>query len=328
MKILFVHHGAIPTFAYGGTERVIWGLGKALAQLGHEVSYLVHSGSSCPFGRVITLAPGADWRRLVPSDTDVVHLQFIDRSEFDFDKPTLATQHGNSEVGATLPRNTVFISANHAARHGAVCAVLNGLDWEEYAPFEAAERAPHFHFLGKAAWRVKNVQGAIDIALHAQVPLTVMGGHRLNIKRGFRFTASRRISFLGMVGGEEKFSVMRRSRGLIFPVRWHEPFGLAVIESLYFGCPVFSTPYGALPELVPPDCGVLSADGSVLAQAVGQSRFNPATCHAFVRERFSAARMAHDYLQVYEKVMAGEPLNPQAPCMIQPAHPLAWRSPQ
>jgi hypothetical protein len=33
----------------------------------------------------------------------------------------------------------VFISANHAARHGAVCAVLNGLDWDEYAPFEATE---------------------------------------------------------------------------------------------------------------------------------------------------------------------------------------------
>jgi glycosyltransferase involved in cell wall biosynthesis len=328
MKILLVHYGVIPAFAYGGTERVIWGLGKALAQQGHEVSYLVYSGSSCPFGRVITLAPDADWRRQVPPDTDVVHLQFIDPDQSDFDKPTLATQHGNSTVGATLPRNTVFISANHAARHGAVCAVLNGLDWDEYAPFEATEREPYFHFLGKAAWRVKNVQGAIDVALHANVPLVVMGGHRLNIKRGFRLTLSRRISFLGMVGGEEKFSVMRRSSGLIFPVRWHEPFGLAVIESLYFGCPVFSTPYGALPELVPPDCGVLSPDGSVLAEAVSQSRFNPATCHAFVRERFSAARMAHDYLQVYEKVMAGEPLNPSAPCMTEPAHPLAWRPPQ
>ena len=45
-------------------------------------------------------------------------------------------------------------------------------------------------------------------------------------------------------------SLLNASRGLIFPVRWHEPFGLAVIESLYFGCPVFATPYGALPELV------------------------------------------------------------------------------
>jgi hypothetical protein len=144
-----------------------------------------------------------------------VHLQFIDPDQSDFDKPTLATQHGNSKVGATLPRNTVFISANHAARHGAACAVLNGLDWDEYAPFEATEREPYFHFLGKAAWRVKNVQGAIDVALHANVPLVVMGGHRLNIKRGFRLTLSRRISFLGMVGGEEKFSVMRRSILLI-----------------------------------------------------------------------------------------------------------------
>ncbi len=328
MKILLVHHGVIPTFAYGGTERVIWGLGKALAEKGHQVAYLVHRGSSCPFGEVLTMQPGEDWRSRVPRDTDLVHLQFIDRDTFDFDKPTLATQHGNSDVGATLPRNTVFISNNHATRHGASCAVLNGLDWEDYGPFEASERAAYFHFLGKAAWRVKNVKGAIDVALGAHVPLTVMGGHRLNIKRGFRLTLSRRISFLGMVGGEQKFSVMRRSRGLIFPVRWHEPFGLAVIESLYFGCPVFSTPYGALPELVPPDCGVLSSDGSELVEAIRTAAFNPETCHAFVRHRFSATRMAEDYLKVYEKVMAGESLNAQPPSMSAPEQPLAWRSPE
>ena len=71
-----------------------------------------------------------------------------------------------------------------------------------------------------------------------------------------------------MVGGTQKTGLLNASRGLIFPVRWHEPFGLAVIESLYFGCPVFSTPYGALPELVPVHCGVLSDQASVLAEAV------------------------------------------------------------
>jgi hypothetical protein len=70
-----------------------------------------------------------------------------------------------------------------------------------------------------------------------------------------------------MVGGQVKLDLLQGSRGLIFPVLWHEPFGLAVIESLYFGCPVYATPYGALPELVPPACGVLSAGRGELADS-------------------------------------------------------------
>ena len=69
---------------------------------------------------------------------------------------------------------------------------------------------------------------------------------------GLRFTLSQRIRFHGMVAGERKSALLRQSSGLIFPVVWHEPFGLAVVESLYMGAPVFATPYGALPEIVTP----------------------------------------------------------------------------
>ena len=57
-------------------------------------------------------------------------------------------------------------------------------------------------------------------------------------------------TFLGQVDDITKKYVIERSQGLIFPVKWHEPFGLAVTESLYLGAPVFATPYGSLPELV------------------------------------------------------------------------------
>jgi len=326
VKILIVHRGVIPVFAYGGTERVIWGLGKALTQMGHQVTYLVHAGSSCPFAQVITLPEGGDWRALVPRDTDVVHMQYSEGSGFQLHKPMLVTQHGNSEVGAPLPRNTVFLSANHAARHQAQCYVHNGLDWSEYGQMQPVARGPAFHFLGKAAWRVKNVQGAIDVALAAGVPLVVMGGYRVNLKRGLRITLSRRVSFMGMVGGQNKLNTLRQSRGLIFPVRWHEPFGLAVIESLYFGAPVFATPYGALPELVPPDCGVLSTDGNELADAVRARSFDPQACHRFA-SGFSAESMAQRYLGVYERVISGECLNDREPVMRDPASALDWQRP-
>ena len=151
-----------------------------------------------------------------------------------------------------------------------------------------------------------------------------MGGDRLNLKRGFRFTWSRRVHFAGMVGGQQKLDLLNGSRGLIFPVLWDEPFGLAVIESLYFGCPVFATPYGALPELVPQDCGVLSASRSTLAEAVRQRPFDARACHRQANLHFSAVAMAQAYLEKYARILAGETLNPAAPVMAANPKALPW----
>ena len=51
-------------------------------------------------------------------------------------------------------------------------------------------------------------------------------------------------------------------------MRWHEPFGIALIEALYFGCPVFGTPYGSLPEIVEEGVqGFLVQPGDIEAHA-------------------------------------------------------------
>lgn len=324
MHILLVNKAPIPVFAYGGTERVIWDLGKALTQLGHTVSYLVPQGSTCPFARVLHIDPGQPVENQIPQDVDLVHFQFKPEYPERLNKPWLMTQHGNSNVNEVLPLNTVFVSRNHAQRHGSNCYVLNGLDWSEYGPVNLKAPQPYFHFLGKAAWRVKNVQGAIDVSLKAGQTLKVLGGNRLNIKRGFRFTLSPRVHFYGMVGGEQKMDLLRHSSGLIFPVRWHEPFGLAVIESLYFGAPVFATPYGALPELVDTESGLLSANAKELAHAVQTFQANKAHNHQRAQDMFNAQRMAQDYLNVYETVLNREVLNLNAPQMLTSAQDLAW----
>ena len=133
----------------------------------------------------------------------------------------------------------------------------NGLDWNDYSTPELMKSRNYFHFLGNAAWRVKNVSGAINVIKKTKTQrLKVLGGVRFNFKMGMRFTFSTKVGFEGMVGGQTKFDLLNGSKGLIFPVKWHEPFGLAIIESLYFGCPVFGTPYGSLPELVTSDFGL------------------------------------------------------------------------
>ena len=76
MKILIVNPEIIPAKFYGGTERVIWCLGKELVKLGHKVSYLVKKGSVCNFGKIIPINPGKDIIDQIPVDTDLVHFNF------------------------------------------------------------------------------------------------------------------------------------------------------------------------------------------------------------------------------------------------------------
>lgn len=319
MHVLFAANCKIPVYAYGGTERVIWDLATELVKLGHKVSFLVKEGSTCDFARVLVWDKTKPLLPQLPADIDLVHFQF--QPDFDPDTelrlPYVVTEHGNTNKDPRPEyRNTIFLTRRHAAQHNSDQFVHNGLNWEAYGKVDLGAARDHFHFLGMAARPAKNVQGAIDVAKAAGVTLDVMGGTRLNFKRGFRFTLSLRARFHGMVGGTQKFSLLNRSRGLIFPVRWHEPFGLALIESLYFGCPVFGTPYGALPEIVPPEFGHLATSVHELADAVASRRYDARACHAFARDMFNSARMAKAYLEKYETVLSGQKLNAQRPLPV------------
>lgn len=319
VHIVIVNNTIIPALYYGGTERVIWYLGKELVKLGHRVTYLVNKGSECPFANVIAIDHSKMLHEQLPPDADIVHFQFTPPDVHLLLKPYLITIHGNTaDPNLRFDVNTVFVSRNHAARHGSDCFVYNGLDWDDYPKPEMNTRRTHFHFLGKAAWRVKNVKGAIEAVL--RIPneqLMVLGGKRYNFSMGVRLTFSKRIQFFPQVSNAQKATLLQSSKGLVFPVRWHEPFGLAIIESLYYGCPVFGTPYGSLPELIPANMGYLSASSKELSEAlVNVASYNPVDCHLYAQEHFSAIRMAAAYLEKYIKVLNHQRLNPQAPKLL------------
>jgi glycosyltransferase involved in cell wall biosynthesis len=315
VKILLVCPERLPPERYGGIERVVWWLGRALHGLGHEVRFLARGTASNGFSTTVPWRDGVPPEQQVDDWPDVVHFHFPFRGTLA--RPHLSTIHGNAPAGEALPRDSVFVSRSHAAHHGAECFVHNGIGLEDYdAPLVAAKEG-YAHFLGKAAWRVKNVRGAIRVARRAGLPLRVLGGTRLNFGMGFRFTPWPSVRFHGMVGQAEKLRWIPRSRGLVFPVLWHEPFGLAVVESLWLGAPVFGTPYGALPELVPSEVGVLAASEGALAAALREAgAFSPQRCRDWAAAHFDARTMARAYLRLYERVAAGEPLHPRPPAAL------------
>lgn len=316
MNIFIALPAVLPATTYGGTERAIWYLGKELTRLGHKITFLVNQGSTCDFAKVLVYDPHVPLAKQIPADTELVHLLFTPTEEIG--KPYLVTIQGNTNDTREFDRNTVFVSRNHANRFNSETFVYNGMDWEDYGKVDLAGKRNYFHFLAKAAWRVKNVKGAIRVTTKAGERLKVLGGSRLNFKMGFRLTLHPRVSFAGMVGGAEKNRLLQGSKGLVFPVLWHEPFGIALTESLYFGCPVFGTPYGSLPELILPEVGFLSDKASDLVEGIKNAgSYSRRVCHEYAAEGFNARVMTLRYLELYGKVLKGEPLNLVKPKLKQ-----------
>ena len=315
MNILIVHNNKIPVIKYGGTERDIWYLGYELVKMGHKVTYLVKAGSSCPFAEVKIFNPEVSINKQIPENIDFVNLHFHPNEEIHF--PHLISIHGNLPEQSKFYLNTNFVSKNHAKRYGANAFVYNGLNWDDYGKPDFKSKRDYIHFLGKAAWRIKNVRGAIKIAHRNKTEIKVLGGTRINIKMGLRFTTSKYARFYGMVGGEQKNALLRNSKALIFPVLWHEPFGLAIIESLYFGCPVLGTKHGSLPELVTGDVGFLSNSLDELSEAYKNlDDFDRKLCHEYAYDNYNSNVMARNYLKLYEQILNGETINKKVPKFI------------
>lgn len=307
MHITFIHDALIPPTAYGGTERIIYWLAKVLVQRNHRVSIIAREGSHLDGAQIIPIEgasqSGDDAQTLIPTDTDIVHLWSTPAKPPRY--PYLVTIEGNGQPGERFLRNTVFISRKHAENHSAQLFVYNGIDLGHYR--SETKREPYLAFLAKASWKVKNLEGAIEVARQIGLPLKVMGSRNypLGIQRISRYF-SKQVHYLGMLGDAEKIEVLSKAQALVFPVRWHEPFGIALTEALACGCPVLGTPYGSLPEIVSNDVGILSDCANDLAKGFLERFASPdydrSQCVERVKKYFSAEQMADRYLSLYETV--------------------------
>ena len=316
MNILIYHNSILPVSKYGGTERIVYWLGKQYALMGHKITFLCRAGSASEFARIIVYKPDVSIDEQIPEDIDIVHLDHKPLQPVR--KPYVVMIQGNEDYGVELDLNTIFVSKNHANRYNSQAYVHNGLDLSDYGKPTFIQKRTHLHFLAKASWRLKNVKGAIELARKTNHKLAVLGGTRLNIKMGFRFTPYPSIQFYGMVGGDEKNHLLNNSMGLLFPVLWHEPFGIALIESLYMGCPVFGTPYGSLPELITPEMGFLSNKKSELITQISDiERFDNRRCSEYVADNFTIRHTAEAYLRYYEVVLNSKTINSVPPTELK-----------
>ena len=336
---------SVPPQLYGGTERVVSFLTEELVQLGHDVT-LFASGDSVTSA---TLVPGCDRAlRLSPVTREPVPLYFVmlDKlrrcaAEFDVihfhidllpqalfaDVPccTLATLHGRLDIPDLAPfyrhfdaMPLVSISDDQRTplpRANWAKTVYHGLPKLLYRPAKSP-RGDYVAFLGRISPE-KRVDRAIAIAKGANIPLRI--GAKVDPVDQHYFDTEIKplldhplITYLGEVGESGKNELLGNARALLFPIDWPEPFGLVMIEAMACGTPVIAYPHGSVPEIVEPGLtGFLvdDIDQAVAAVQAAQS-LDRRRIRARFTTRFSARRMAEDYVALYTGLAAGAVLPP------------------
>ncbi len=307
MHVVFAHDKPLPVATYGGTERIIYWLMRALVKSGHRVTLIGHPESKVrEFGIELIQGDAQSWPNLIPSDADIVHLFFPWHQELS--KPYICRIGGNGKPGETFPINTIFISKSHAANHGAECVVYNGLDLDDYPESLVEHKKPFtdwqsFAFVAKAKWKVKNLKDCVRAVKDTKKELHVGGGRA--------WTLNRKIHSYGMVNQTQKFEIFAKSDALLWPIRWSEPFGIAMIEAMAAGLPVIASNHGSSPEIVNPEVGLICRNYQEFAEAIDHAprSYNPRAIRDYVVQNFSSEKMCRDYLTCYERVLNGHKLN-------------------
>ena len=158
----------------------------------------------------------------------------------------------------------------------------------------------------------KGVEEAIEAARAAGVPLRVAAKMTESAEREYFNTQvaphlGPDIEFVGELGRSEKYAFLKDAVCLLNPIRWAEPFGMVMIESMACGTPVVTNNRGSASEIVDHgETGFLCDDESPLVEALHKvASLNRSGCRMAVERRFSSQRMVADHIALYRRIISG-----------------------
>ncbi|PYK17621.1 MAG: glycosyl transferase [Verrucomicrobia bacterium] len=340
---------SVPPKYYGGTERVVSYLTEELVRQGHDVT-LFASGDSETKARLV-----AACRRSLRLDKhcidhlahhtvmlervfqqaqefDIVHFH-VDYLHFSMSRRQqithVTTLHGRLDIPDLFPlyqefRDMPVISISNVQREP-----LPWANWQATVYHGIAADMYRFHegpggylaFLGRISPE-KRVDRAIEIAKRVQIPLKIAAKVDPVDKRYFKreiepLLGDPLVEHVGEIGDGEKNEFLGNAYALLLPIDWPEPFGLVIIEAMACGTPVIAYRGGAVPEVM--EEGHTGFIVEALEDAVEAVRRVPKLsrkrCREVFEQRFTATRMANDYVRVYERLINSkqeEPLKARA----------------
>ncbi|HEY7300242.1 MAG TPA: glycosyltransferase family 4 protein [Xanthobacteraceae bacterium] len=334
---------AIPPRLYGGTERVIYWITEELVAGGHEVT-LFASGDSRTSAKLAPMWPKAlrfDAAVRDPCALHVMMLEQIRRRATDFDfihfhldyypfslfsrqtTSFVTTLHGRLDLPEHQPVFTTFSSIPVVAISDAQRRTMPHAGWVRTVQHGLPERLlvprpitpGYLACLGRISPE-KGIDCAIRIAKSCGVPLKIAAKiDRLD--RDYYDAQIRplivapQIDYVGEISDPEKSEFLSGAVALLAPIQWPEPFGLVMIEAMACGTPVIAFNRGAVPEIVEDGLtGFIVEDEAGAVEAVGKiGQLSRQAIRRRFEQRFTAERMARDYLDVYDALIgAAEPL--------------------
>ncbi len=339
---------SVPPRLYGGTERIVSWLSEELVNQGHDVT-LFASGDSITAANLFACTPEAirlsdtmkEWlphytimadkvRRLADS-FDILHFH-IDMVHFPLfrglEYKTVTTLHGRQDLPDLWPFYRAFpkmpvVSISNAQRLPIPDAnfsstILHGLPADLHAPnFEP--RGGYLAFLGRISPE-KRPDRAIELAKSLGMPLKIAAKVDRADADYFRevihplIQDHPEVEFIGEVDERGKTKFLGEARALLFPIDWPEPFGLVMIEAMACGTPVLAFKCGSVPEVM--DDGVTGRIVTTMEEAVAALPEVLSLDRRGVRrqfdKRFTAGRMARDYVDLYQRQLATAPLGSRA----------------
>jgi glycosyltransferase involved in cell wall biosynthesis len=333
---------SVPPKLYGGTERVVSYLTEELIEQGHDVT-LFASGDSITKARLV--APCARALRLNRNAEEPLAYHYIQLDQVfaeaeDFDiihfhigylhfplfrrqaTPHLTTVHGRLNIDDLVPlykryREIPLISISNDQRRPLSWAnwqgtVYHGLPLDMHR-YNQRAKGNYLAFLGRVSPE-KRLDRAIEIATRAGMKLKIAAKIDAVDRDYFHqiiepLLADPLVECIGEIDDRDKQDFLGNAYALLFPIDWPEPFGLVIIEALACGTPVIAFRRGSVPELI--EDGVTGFIVDDVDQAVAAlpkvKSLDRKRCRQVFEERFSAARMTHDYLQIYSRMIDDPP---------------------
>lgn len=330
---------SVPPRLYGGTERIVSYLTEELVAMGHHVT-LFASGDSITSAELRAVCQQA--LRLNPAiadplpyymlmlkdvraqlrDFDIIHFH-IDQFHFPLlsrrAARTLTTLHGRQDLPDLQALYRGFpemplVSISNAQRTpipdcSFAGTVLHGIP-RALLPANLHPRGGYLAFLGRVSVE-KGVDRAIAIARAVGMPLQIAAKVDKVDEPYFERTikpllTSGEVEFIGEIDERRKATFLGQARALLFPIRWPEPFGIVMIEAMACGTPVLAFRAGSVPEVI--DEGVSGLIVDSVPEAVRKMgtllNLDRARVRRQFEARFTARRMAEDYVQIYRSRLA------------------------
>lgn len=326
---------AVPPKLYGGTERVVYYLTEELVREGHEVT-LFASGDSITSATLVAtvdkalrlsadcedmLAPHfAQMQDVISREDqfDIIHYHtgYLHFPFSQFAKtPTITTLHGKlniPELKYVFDRfHLPLVSISNQQREpipyaNYVGTVYHGLPVDLH-PIGKGD-GHYLAFLGRISPE-KGVDKAIEWAIASGMPLKIAAkvdkADKPYFEKEIRHLLDHPlIEFIGEINETEKSDFLGKALALLFPINWEEPFGMVMIEAMSCGTPVIAHQRGSVAEIITPGQNgfIVSSTEEAVNCIKGLASFRREKVNKVFAARFSAERMAKDYVKIYEKL--------------------------